>query len=272
MKVIFLDYGYSKSQTPERIAEKLQIILKANDIELLRNPCETPRGEYLVIRWGTDRSIQFDERAKAILNQGGIINENLNKRNAHQKMIASNVNTPILWTSWQEAKAKAKELKCKILRRKLHHTQGKDILCLKPTDFLPRNKRSGYYTQLLNKDAEFRFHMMSGKCIGLAQKKPEANANPLIWNHENGWVFEYISKEDREDTPHFEAMVTQANLAMKALGLDFGAVDLIMVKSKPYILEVNTAPSLYDTGRYAKAMINWISRTTGQRLTIPEEV
>ena len=270
MKVIFLDYGYSKSQTPQRIAERLQTILKANNIELLRNPHMEPREDFLVIRWGTPRSPELDKKAKGVLNRAEIIKANLDKRYAHKTLIDSEVNAPEFWITWEEAKSAARELGCEILRRKLHHTQGKDIIRLKPSSFLPKKRRHGYYVRLLKKDSEFRLHMMLEKCIGVAQKKPKSDANPLIWNYENGWDIVYIPREERESIANWEAMFTEANRAMKALGFDFGAVDLIMVGDKPYILEVNTAPKLHDTGRYVKPMVRWISKTIGKTLIIPE--
>jgi hypothetical protein len=180
-------------------------------------------------------------------------------------MAESGVSTPLFWTTFSEARAKCRELGCDFLRRRKHHIQGRDIIKLKPTDHLPRSKRSGYYTQYLEKTAEFRLHIFGDKCIGIAEKvrKPAPpdceNPHPFIWNFERGWDLQYINSEVREtQVPHYAEMVAESVKALKALKLDFGAVDLIMCNGKPFVLEANTSPKLYQTKRYAKHFIKWV--------------
>jgi len=269
--VVFVDVGVSKTETPQRLAARLEPILKANGIEFFNNPTERPRGDYLVIRWGATRMPHLDSGAKGILNPAERIALNANdKRAAHRAMLEAGVSTPQFWTTWEEAKVKATELGCDLLRRRLHHTRGKDILRLKPSDELPRRRRSGYYVQLLDKDAEFRLHVFGDKCIGMAQKvNNSGQGDSLIWNDDNGWDFVYIPQDEREQIPHYKKMVAESAKALKAIGLSFGAVDLVMVKGQPYILEVNTAPALHQTKRYSKAMLAWVVREFGKHLDIP---
>lgn len=257
--VVFLSRG-SQTETPQRLAARLEPILKANGIEFLNNPSETPNDEYLLIRWGVTRMSHLDARAKGILNPAERVHFNAdNKRGAHQLMLDAGVSTPKFWTSWEEAKAEANKLGCDLLRRRLHHTRGRDILRVKPTDDLPRKRRSGYYVQLLDKDAEFRLHMFEDKCIGMAQKlNISGQGDPLIWNDDHGWEFKYIPQREREGIPHYNGMVEESAKALRAIGLNFGAVDLIMVNGIPFILEMNSAPALHQTKRYSKAILHWI--------------
>lgn len=74
-----------------------------------------------------------------------------------------------------------------------------------------------------------------------------------VRNHANGWIY----ARDAIDEPN--AMVLeQAKLAITALGLDFGAVDIIWNQHRQmaYVLEVNTAPGLEGTTliKYADAI------------------
>ncbi len=255
MIIIFIDCGRSKSQTPERIIQRLE----EDGLKVVHNPSHAPDEEYVVIRWGSTRYPELDEGAKAVLNSTEAINGNLHKDKAHAKFLEVGVSAPLFWTTWEEAKTKAKELGCDILRRRKHHIQGKDILRLSPTDNLPRAKRSGYYVQFVEKDREFRLHIFQDKCIGLAEKKPAENPNPVIWNFENGWELVYYAKEEREEAvSNYREMVAESVKAVKALGLDFGAVDLIMCNEKPYILEANTAPKLAEVKRYSKNFRQWV--------------
>ena len=59
----------------------------------------------------------------------------------------------------------------------------------------------------------------------------------LIRNHQNG---KWKQVTCTETNSFSEACIK----SVKALGLDFGAVDFINVRGIPYILEVNTAPGL----------------------------
>jgi glutathione synthase/RimK-type ligase-like ATP-grasp enzyme len=255
LKIVFIDCGVSESETPQRIISRLE----EAGLKVVRNPTTRPSEKYVLIRWGSPRHPDLDEGAKAVLNSAESIKTNLHKNVAHRKMLEAGVKAPLFWTTFSEAKRASRELGCDFLRRRKHHIQGRDIIRLKPTDNLPHNKRHGYYVQYLEKTAEFRLHIFGDECIGLAEKKPKENPNQTIWNFENGWDLQYINSEDREaQVPHYNEMVLEATKALKALKLDFGAVDLIMCNGKPFVLEANTSPKLYQTKRYSKNFKSWV--------------
>ena len=64
-----------------------------------------------------------------------------------------------------------------------------------------------------------------------------------VRNHENGWVY------CRDDLDVPASVFSDATSAVAALGLDFGAVDIIwnQNQARSYVLEVNTAPGLEGT-------------------------
>jgi glutathione synthase/RimK-type ligase-like ATP-grasp enzyme len=66
------------------------------------------------------------------------------------------------------------------------------------------------------------------------------DVNWQVRNHHNGFVF----TRSGFDTP--EAVSKAAMDAMRILGLDFGAVDVVYNsrENRAYVLEVNTAPGL----------------------------
>jgi predicted ATP-grasp superfamily ATP-dependent carboligase len=70
-----------------------------------------------------------------------------------------------------------------------------------------------------------------------------------VQSHDNGWVFCQAGEVDF-------AVQDLAMNAIKALGLDFGAVDVIIRRGKAYILEVNSAPGL--EGRTLQAYVEAI--------------
>jgi len=85
--------------------------------------------------------------------------------------------------------------------------------------------------------------VFQGKVIDVAQKKRKVgheNRDNQIRNHANGWVFAQPTAAVPDD------VLSEAIKAVEYLGLDFGAVDIIVGRDdgKPYVLEVNTSPGL----------------------------
>lgn len=119
------------------------------------------------------------------------------------------------------------------------------------------------YVQYVKKSAEYRVHVFKGKTIFVQQKRKKENVTQtslqsLIRSHANGWVFaeNNVTFKDQEQESCTKAMAVRA---VELLGLDFGAVDVIIGKKDglPYILEVNTAPGLQST-RLTSAYVNAI--------------
>jgi glutathione synthase/RimK-type ligase-like ATP-grasp enzyme len=99
------------------------------------------------------------------------------------------------------------------------------------------------YVRYIKKQKEFRVHVIFGKVVDIQQKKKREgfkNANFQVRNHTNGWVY------CRENITEPTGLRDNALNAVAALGLDFGAVDIIWneKQNKCYVLEVNTAPGL----------------------------
>lgn len=137
-------------------------------------------------------------------------------------------------------------------------TWGEDVVC--------RTKLDGHsgigivlgivvdaplYVKYKKKRHEYRVHFFKQKdgtlsVIDVTQKKKRKGAEHLdtkIRNHQNGWVY------CREDITEPDDLRAQALNAAAAVGLRFGAVDLIWneKENKSYVLEINTAPGLVGT-------------------------
>ncbi len=106
--------------------------------------------------------------------------------------------------------------------------------------------------------------MFKGSVIDYVEKKMKSGVkpeNPYVRNVENGWVF------CREDIAVFEDVKALAIEAIRALGLDFGAVDIIRTKKgRNYVLEVNTAVGMEGTTveKYRTALANYVSAKTAE--------
>lgn len=104
------------------------------------------------------------------------------------------------------------------------------------------------YTAYVKKQEEYRYHVFAGRVVDIQRKarKREVADEDVNWqvrNLDGGFIFA------REGVVESPVAAEQAVKAVAALGLDFGAVDLIYNarEDKYYVLEVNTAPGLAGT-------------------------
>jgi hypothetical protein len=101
------------------------------------------------------------------------------------------------------------------------------------------------YTRYVRKLSEWRVHVMRGDAFHIQRKIARTGVEPTDWqirSHDNGFIFQ---QEYNRDAWH-EEIGQMAVDTVTALGLDFGAVDILWASdlSYPVVLEVNTAPGL----------------------------
>jgi len=134
----------------------------------------------------------------------------------------------------------------KVVRRNTH-MKGKYFYVANNEEELREHetKHNGqtYTSDLIDAIAEFRFHVSRWGHLLVGQKKIKEEGRPTVnsehvWNHDNGYVFKLLTFKNLE---RYGSIAVEA---VKALGLDFGAVDVKMDgQGNLYVLEVNTAPA-----------------------------
>lgn len=131
-------------------------------------------------------------------------------------------------------------------RQTLTGSGGEGIVFWEPNEAI--NEVCPLYTRYIPKKDEYRVHFMDGRIIDFQRKALRSEVNPetVNWkvrNLENGFVFV------RGDVVLPRDVEYQAQRAINALELDFGAIDLIFNEKsgRAYVLEVNTAPGLTGT-------------------------
>lgn len=123
---------------------------------------------------------------------------------------------------------------------------------------LPQKIREGFYFQeRIPQKKEYRVHMFQGDPMRIQVKyKRTSYPDPIKRGMKFGWGFKIRNHRSTSDV-----LLDMCRIAMESVSLDFGAIDAILGEdNKFYILEINTAPGLNDSGArlYANKMVEWI--------------
>lgn len=141
------------------------------------------------------------------------------------------------------------------LARQFHHSKGKDIRVAGQGD---------YYVQFIQKAHEYRVYAYRRKAFAVYEKlrllrgKKQVKGTwrdaSLVWNYRNGYAFKFHKTAS-------DALKALGAAAVEALGLDFGAVDIIEDRDgKLFVLEVNTAPGIQGPRQSMVFLANRIER------------
>lgn len=185
-----------------------------------------------------------------VLNPQAALNNAANKTNALQRMSQAGVSTVPFTTSRAEAQAWVETGETVYARATLTGHSGEGITVHKRGEdgSVPTLPQNPLYTKAITgQRREWRVHIFKG-VITYVQVKRRANGfaeNPNyqedVRNHHTGWIYA------TENINPSVAVLRNAVNAVAALGLDFGAVDIISRRDDAWVLEVNTAPGLTGT-------------------------
>ncbi len=196
---------------------------------------------------------------------------------AHDKLLTFNTltNAAVSVPDWTEDRSVAAgwvaEGYTVVVRTLLNASEGRGIIMWNRELPLAENVRAPLYVKYVKKKHEYRVHVANFRATGAAddtgyqaiciQHKRRVRGfedrDNQIRNHDNGWVF--AVQDIVQPNP---ALITEACKALKALGLDFGAVDVIWNEhlQKAFVLEVNTAPGLEPEGTALRAYCEYFRR------------
>lgn len=141
-----------------------------------------------------------------------------------------------------------------VCRKTVTSHSGNGIVFAETAEEL-ENVNAPLYTMYIKKKKEFRVHVFEGKVIDVQEKRRALdvqNVDYRIRSHASGFTFCRISISEPS------GLRDVAVQAVAALGLDFGAVDIVWneKQNQCYALEVNTAPGIEGStlDAYTKAI------------------
>jgi len=194
-----------------------------------------------IINWGNSYYPNFDREGIRWINNPDNVDMATNKLTTLQLLQTANVSIPEFTTDIDLVRESGGALW--VLRRLLKSHSGRGIELHQVTN--PNDiPNVPLFTKYIKKSAEYRFHVMNREVIDVQQKRKrrdyDGEHNYQVRNHHTGWVY------TRENVNYHTSLVQLAIDAVNAIGLDFGAVDIIWNDhyQRGYVLEVNTAPGL----------------------------
>ncbi len=198
-----------------------------------------------------------------IINTQDMVRAASNKKKARQIFAEQGVPAPELFL--RPGEVSKNDLP--VIGRTSYHHKGQGFWFCKTLTGVQRASKAGatHFLEFISNTREYRVHTFIKKksqnlspdergadhyvSIKISEKvwqgEERPDKNEPQKNHEFGWSFR-APKNRREE--ELDVVRYAAKQAIAALGLDFGAVDVMYrVRSKqPYVLEVNSTPSLSD--------------------------
>lgn len=213
------------------------------------------RNSDVIINWGnTDMGVSCV--TASAMNCPAILRAATNKKQFFLTMTEKDCNDiiPRYWTSRTEIPDDAFPIVCRTVLA--GHSGDGIVIANTPEELV----QAPLYVQYVKKQDEYRIHVgakpfqdspvpphgFTGVELVVIAKQRKArrhdveNPNWQVRNHQNGFIYA------REGVNPPEAVTEAAKRALRATGLDFGAVDVLWnaKEMKAYVLEINTAPGL----------------------------
>lgn len=221
-----------------------------------------------------------------ILNTPDMVRTCSNKKQARRIFSENNVPAPKLFMQITEVS----EGELPVIGRTSYHSKGSGFWFCKTMNAVRRAQESGatHFMRFITNTREYRVHTFLKRKYW--EDRPETlthehyvstKISEKVWtgdgapsasepqkNHIFGWTF--LGPQDRREE-ELDVVRHAAKLAIASLGMDFGAVDVMYrIRTKlPYVLEVNSTPSLADENsdtceRYAKRILKTLGESSDE--------
>lgn len=250
------------SHAPSDSVNALKAHLSIEGVDLIKIKRENSRflgrdGD-LIINYGSSAFPMQRVGRGRLLNNPEAVGLSSNKLRAFQRFEQAGVKT-VEWTAdYAQAATWVREGGMVYARTSLQGHSGAGIVIgygnpagvgdagdVQVVSTLPRAQL--YTKAILQERREFRIHVMNGVITYVQQKRrrdgfrENENYSNLVRNHHTGWIYATQNADVCDEAKR------EAVKAINALGLDFGAVDVITRRGEAWVLEVNTAPGMSGT-------------------------
>lgn len=211
--------------------------------------------ESIIVKYGVARNLSIPDSHQ--YNQHGILKAS-NKLYAKQLLIENNISTPKI------VDINNPTYPC--IGRPIHHRKGENFYYCNNRFDINRalNNNCEYFQEYICKDKEYRVHVAHNKVLLVQEKEPrrEEYKTEKVWNHANGKFFFSVLKWNVIPS----GLCPIAVKAVRAMDLDFGAVDIISKDNTFFVCEINTAPLItgYTLLKYSN-YFEWLFNTAERK-------
>jgi glutathione synthase/RimK-type ligase-like ATP-grasp enzyme len=213
-----------------------------------------------VINWGWGDSLPLEVAACTVINKPEAVARAISKIESFKRFIEYRVNCPDFTQDRTTATQWAVQGHRVYCRSTSSGSDGSGLTVVSvPPGGTVNLPNARLYTKGLAIRNEYRVHVVGDEVITYQKKVPRSdvsNHNMDVRTTNGGWGFDVV--EDERLVP--SNIDDECILAIKALGLDFGGVDVVDNGGKAYVIEVNTAPHLtpYSSRKMAEALREYI--------------
>ena len=215
-----------------------------------------PQPNDLIINWGNGGGAVLEQGSR-VLNAPDAVNKAANKLTFFRSISDFNssaqdnekVNVPEWTTEQDQVRSWLADGRTAFARTTLRGNSGRGIVDIQNEEQLSDIPAGTLFPKYTPKKWEFRVHVFRGEAFATHRKALRRDRGTTIgytpnWrirSYDNGFIFE---RHIEFEVP--ASVAEQARRAVAALGLDFGACDVIynQIRDKSYVLEVNTAPGI----------------------------
>jgi len=217
-----------------------------------------------LIRFGSTTEVN-DGIKRVELNSPEAIRKSSNKLLMKQSFSEGNVKTADWTNQVANVPAITENWKYKCVIKKHFGSRGEGntlVSTQKEFDLFMKGKSASEYIfeRFYNYDREYRLHVNEDGCYYTCRKalKSDTPESSKWFKNDSNCVW-YLETNPSFDKPvNWDSVVSQSVKALKAVGLDFGAVDLRIQSAKDskgrvredpdfIVIEINSAPSLNDS-------------------------
>jgi len=199
-----------------------------------------------VLNWG----LASPRDAPKWINQPSAVALACNKGAALAAMVAAKVPTPQVTSDVGLAVQWVRDGAAVVGRSPGHRSGSGMWPCITEEEVsLSLAEGATHWLQCVEAAHEYRVHVVADRAIKTSEK---LGGQGWVRSWDNGWRFKVPTTSFEERKPVRRA----ARRAVRSLGLDFGAVDVLVdADGKVYVLEVNTAPGIVgiiETSTFAR--------------------
>ncbi|SRR5258708_15291760 len=222
--------------------------IKSKTARLLKKECKIPlirdtNIDYiegapdLLIRWGSRKSLPIT--FQRVLNKPEAIKKASNKAECRKLLTSKRIPVPA-----------PSETEFPVIGRPAKHKAGSGFFVCNNEQEIINAKINGavYFSKFYPKTKEYRVHVAGDKTLLVSVK--EGDTTKMIWNKRlSNFNFRHMHRSEWLENEDLFYMVRLAKKAIRVIGLDFGAVDVLAFpidQSLPkfVVCEVNTTPAL----------------------------